>query len=184
MYLPDMSLHLVSRTINAKFIFNMSRSQIETAIRYFSCVFLLHRPVLYFFLHKDMEYTVRPPDNGTIQSDQEPWILESCRDCIESAALMIHFAHRSFDPRLPYHNWIEIQLLVAAHLILLQVKSVTSLFPIFRNMGDFDELLDRVERMLEASPVQSLKVQMSLAIMRNERQNFDVGSPSYTIGST
>ncbi|KAH7129233.1 hypothetical protein EDB81DRAFT_808912 [Dactylonectria macrodidyma] len=170
MYMPDMSLRLR-----------------EIAIRYSSCVFLLHRPVLYFFLHKDMEYTVRPPDNRNLHSNQEPWILESCRDCIENAALIIHFTYGLWESgnteRLPYHNWIDIQLLFAAHLVLLQVKSVTSLFPIFRNIGNLDELLNRAELMLEASPVKSLKIDMSLAILRNERQNFNIATTPYSARS-
>ncbi|KAH7139851.1 hypothetical protein B0J13DRAFT_68285 [Dactylonectria estremocensis] len=170
MYMPDMSLRLR-----------------EIAIRYSSCVFLLHRPVLYFFLHKDMEYTVRPPDNRNLHSNQEPWILESCRDCIENAALIIHFTYGLWESghneRLPYHNWIDLQLLFAAYLVLLQVKSVTSLFPIFRNIGDLEELLNRVEQMLEDSPVKSLKNDMNLAILRNERQNFNIATTPYSAGS-
>lgn len=156
-------------------------------MRYFSCIFLLHRPVLYFFLHKDMEYSVRPPDVRTINSDREPWVLESCRDCIESAALLVYFSCISTESGSPveklYNNWCGTQMLFASYLVLLQVRSVTSLIPIFRNIGDLDDLLDRVERIFETLPVESVKAERSLSILRNERHNFDVSSPATNMPS-
>jgi len=154
-------------------------------MRYFYCVFLIHRPVLYFFLHRDMEYSVRPPDNRDLRSGREPWILESCRDCIESTALLIHFS------RVPggesssiSTSWGEVQALFAAYLVLLQARSAgTALRPIFRSVGDPDELLDWVERTFEAMPLRSLGVSRSLAVLRDERRNFEVASPGYSIPS-
>lgn len=129
-----------------------------------------------------MEYTVRPPDVRTLHSDREPWVLESCRDCIESAALLIYFFYISYElgtsMELLYKNWCGIQSLFAAYLVLLQVRAVTSLVPVFRNIGDVDGLLDRVERLLECSSGDSLKVKRSLEILRNERHNFEVSSPA------
>ncbi|CAK7204281.1 hypothetical protein SEUCBS139899_007036 [Sporothrix eucalyptigena] len=162
----------------------------ETALRYFGCVFLLHRPVLYFFLHKDLEYTVRPPENvRTLHVDREPWVLESCRDCIESAALLIHLSCLTDQERAPtkdesttvedtYGSWCGLQVLFAAYLILLQVRSVPSLQPIFRNIGDMDALLDKVERAFARHPVRSsLILDKSLAILQDERRNFEAASP-------
>ncbi|CAK7228850.1 hypothetical protein SBRCBS47491_007049 [Sporothrix bragantina] len=160
----------------------------ETALRYFGCVFLLHRPVLYFFLHKDLEYTVRPPDNvRTLHVDREPWVLESCRDCIESAALLIHLwctpsFERTAEKWKPvedtYGAWCGLQMLFAAYLILLQVRSVPSLQPVFRNIGDMDTLLDKVERVFASHPVRSsMALDKSLAILQDERRNFETSSP-------
>ena len=164
----------------------------ETALRYFGCVFLLHRPVLYFFLHKDLEYTVRPPENvRTLHVDREPWVLESCRDCIESAALLIHLSCLTPEERGTsagnedgwcvedvYGSWCGLQMLFAAYLILLQVRSVPSLMPVFRNIGDMDALLDKVERAFATHPVRgSLVLDKSLAILQDERRNFEAASP-------
>ncbi|KAL1864271.1 hypothetical protein VTK73DRAFT_6002 [Phialemonium thermophilum] len=160
----------------------------EIVLRYFSCVFLLHRPVLYFFLHKEMEYTVRPPDGRTLRSDGEPWILESCRDCIESAALIIYFSYISAEPvhviRGSWRSWFHSQLLFAVYLILLQARVVPSLGPVLRNIGDVDGLLDRVEALLELSPIRSLKEGKSLEILRNERDNFGVSSPELAMSAS
>ena len=148
----------------------------------------MHRPVLYFFLHKDMEYTVRPPDVRTLHSDREPWVLESCRDCIESAALIIYFscipAESGSLVESSYQNWCGTQMLFATYLVLLQVRAVTSLIPVFRNIGDLDGLLDRVESILERTPVESLKVERSLHILRNERHNFEVSSPATNMAAS
>ncbi|EQB54049.1 hypothetical protein CGLO_06159 [Colletotrichum gloeosporioides Cg-14] len=160
----------------------------EIALRYFACAFLLHRPVLYFFLHKDMEYTVRPPDTQALRSDQAPWILESCRDCIEGATLFVHFSCISMDSQSSkmersYRSWCDIQLLFAAYLVLVQVKSVPALVPIFRVLGDVENLLDQAERMFELFPVDSLKIRKSLEVLRSQRQNLDAASPVYSHGS-
>ncbi|KAL1896368.1 hypothetical protein Sste5346_004753 [Sporothrix stenoceras] len=171
---------------------NMSLRLRETALRYFGCVFLLHRPVLYFFLHKDLEYTVRPPENvRTLHVDREPWVLESCRDCIESAALLIHLSCLTPEERGTsagnedgscvediFGSWCNLQMLFAAYLILLQVRSVPSLMPVFRNIGDMDALLDKVERAFTTHPIhKSLVLDKTLAILQDERRNFEAASP-------
>jgi hypothetical protein len=58
-----------------------------------------------------------------------------------------------------------------------------SLSPVSRNIGDLGDLLDAAERLVESSPLQSLKVQTTLDIMHNARQNFEATSP-LTVGST
>ncbi|KAH8897607.1 hypothetical protein GQ53DRAFT_817898 [Thozetella sp. PMI_491] len=164
---------------------SMSTRMKEIAVRYFSCIFLLNRPVLYFYLHKDMEYIVRPPDMQAALSDREPWILESCRDCIESAALIITICWVSSQDAAgrSYRSWLDYQLLFAAYLVLLQVKSVASLAPIFRTLGDIEGMLDSVESMFDASPTASCQIQRSLAILRNERHNFEISSPGQSAAS-
>ncbi|ERS98238.1 hypothetical protein HMPREF1624_05021 [Sporothrix schenckii ATCC 58251] len=163
----------------------------ETALRYFSCVFLLHRPVLYYFLHNDLENTTRPPGHHALHVDPEPWVLESCRDCIESAALLVHLSFPTPEERgtFPgtggglcvedvFGSWCGLQMLFAAYLILLQVRAVPSLRPVFRNVGDADALLDKVERAFATHPVHgSLVLDTSLAILQDERRNFAAASP-------
>ncbi|KAJ0326014.1 hypothetical protein Brms1b_000231 [Colletotrichum noveboracense] len=135
-----------------------------------------------------MEYTVRPPDTQALRSDQAPWILESCRDCIEGATLFVHFSCISMDSQSSkmersYRSWCDIQLLFAAYLVLVQVKSVPALVPIFRVLGDMENLLDQAERMFELFPVDSLKIRKSLEVLRSQRQNLDGASPVYSHGS-
>ncbi|KAI8238999.1 Hexose transporter HXT13 [Colletotrichum sp. SAR 10_99] len=136
----------------------------------------------------DMEYTVRPPDTQALRSDQAPWILESCRDCIEGATLFVHFSCISMDSQSSkmersYRSWCDIQLLFAAYLVLVQVKSVPALVPIFRVLGDMENLLDQAERMFELFPIDSLKIRKSLEVLRSQRQNLDAASPVYSHGS-
>ncbi|KIH87417.1 hypothetical protein SPBR_04705 [Sporothrix brasiliensis 5110] len=164
----------------------------ETALRYFGCVFLLHRPVLYYFLHNDLENAARPPGHvRALHVDREPWVLESCRDCIESAALLIHLSFPTPEERGTsagtggglcvedvFGSWCGLQMLFAAYLILLQVRVVPSLRPVFRNVGDADALLDKVERAFATHPVRrSLVLDTSLAILQDERRNFAAATP-------
>lgn len=156
----------------------------ETAIRYFSSMFFLHRPVLYFFLHKDMEYKARPPDNQAMQSDQQSWILESCRKCIENAALIIHFLHQSSTQDCAPHSWVDLQLMMGAYLVLVQAKTTQAFLPIYRSVGDPEALLNFVEHALEASTFRSRKVYRTLEILRDERRSFEASTTPYSAAST
>lgn len=128
-----------------------------------------------------MEYSVRPPNTTIAGSDHGPWVLESCRDCIESAALIIQFC--CIDPASraeeAYRNWCQFQLLFASYLVILQVKSLPSLGPIFRTIGEPEKLLDLVESVFENTRITSTKLQWSLEILRNARHNFETSSPGY-----
>jgi hypothetical protein len=125
-----------------------------------------------------MEYAVRPPDQEATQSDREPWVLESCRNCIESAALMAHLsAGNPGDIALPI-SWLEAEMLFAAHLVILQAKSFEGLAPVFDTVGDAEILLDLIEATFETGARRSSKIRRGLEILRNVRQNLpNITSP-------
>lgn len=156
--------------------------QNELAIRYFSCLFFLYRPVLYFFLHRDMEYSIQPPNSDGAASDHDPWVLESCRDCIESAALIVQFCGSGFANNLKKsaRSWCEYQLLFAAFLVILQTKGQEVFEPVFRIVGHAERLLDRVEGTFELASMESAILQQSLGVLRSVRQGFDASSPQYS----
>lgn len=117
-------------------------SQSELAFRYFSCEFLLHRPVLYFFLHRDIEYSVRPPPEPHSPADMEPGVLASARECVRAAVQMVWFARQNMHGRL---SWCDMQMLFAAYLVILQARGVGDLNGLFLPMGGAEEVLAGVE---------------------------------------
>jgi hypothetical protein len=63
--------------------------QRELAISYHAAIFTLHRPLLYFVLHEDMEQSAIMPSPPASHQHLEPWVLDNCRSCIESASIII-----------------------------------------------------------------------------------------------
>jgi hypothetical protein len=108
--------------------------------------------------------------------------MESCRDCIESAALIILLCTTLSDDHAETHHrlWFEYQLLFASYLTILQARSLAVFMPIFRNVGDVETLLNRVEAIFRLPHIASHKLQQSLAVLQNTRQNFDAMSPRFS----
>jgi hypothetical protein len=129
-----------------------------------------------------MEYSIQSPNETGAASDHQPWVMESCRDCIESAALIILLCTTLSDDHADTHHrmWFEYQLLFASHLTILQARSLALFTPIFRNIGDVEALLDRVEAIFRSPHIASRKVQQSLAVLQNTRQNFEAMSPRFS----
>ena len=134
-----------------------------------------------------MEFSVRPPDDIASNSSSAPWVLESCRDCIESAVLIILFLRKRLDYATglesAHFSWFHMQLLFAAYLVILQVKAIPVLEQVARRAAEVDDLLDATESIFQNLPLQSVQVQTSLEILRNERGNFEASSPNVSIGS-
>lgn len=150
-------------------------------MRYFACAFLIHRPVLYFFLHKDMEYTIQPPNTDGGHLDLVPWVLESCRDCIESAALYIDICYTGpVRNGWHYRNWCDYQLLFAAYFVILQAKALEVFEPIFRNVKDAETLLDQVEEMHDPHFSEALILMRNQTTLKRVRREFDAASPRYS----
>lgn len=151
--------------------------QIEMALRYHSCVFLLHRPSLYFFLHEGLEHATTPPDARAMERPLDPWVFESCRSCIQSAMLIIYILRqrlRSF-PAARCTNWCDMQMVVATACTLMQSRSKDSLASLLN--GAVDELLDVSESILLATPFGSVGMTATLEILRNVRQNLLASTP-------
>jgi hypothetical protein len=108
-----------------------------------------------------MEYSVRLPNFTEFQSDNVPWVLESCRNCIKSAALIIYTHRMRFESaskvELSYYNWCDTQMLFAAYLVILQLKSNPTLTMVLKDFGEINWLLDTVEGMLEGAPYEFMK---------------------------
>lgn len=142
-------------------------------------MFFLYRPVLYFFLHKDMEYAIQPPGVDGTASDHSPWVMESCRNCIENAALIVQLCRPA--PTDAFHEathyWLEFQLLFAAYLVLLQVRTHALLEPYLRAVGDVERLMDGVEEVFNANINKGPLIRESLAVLVTARRNFDTTSP-------
>lgn len=98
--------------------------------------------MLYFFLHRDIEYSVRPPPEPPSPEDTEPGVLESARECVLAAMQMVRYAPQNISGRL---SWCDTQMLFAAYLVVLQARRVTDLNGLFSAMGGAEEVLAGVE---------------------------------------
>ncbi|KIW03132.1 uncharacterized protein PV09_05774 [Verruconis gallopava] len=138
----------------------------ELSERYFACNFLLHRPVLYFVLHEDLEKASSPP--GSLPSPGvQPWMVDASQTCIHSSLILL--ASRTI-PR-KHNNWCDNQLLLAAYLMTLQGLLNTKATEVFPECRNVDALLDSAEAAIESSPLIAEVDRMTLAIMRNVRHN-------------
>lgn len=125
-----------------------------------------------------MEDAIQPPLAEGAASDHSPWVWESCRDCIESAVLIIQICQRR-GPENSYNTlqyWPEYQLLFASYLILLQVRTRPSLEPYLRILGNIDTLLDMVEEIFRTKTYQEALIQKSLLLLVDARHNLDQSS--------
>lgn len=128
-----------------------------------------------------MEYSIHPPGADGAASDHSPWVLESCRDCIESVALIIQLcklqpgSHAYSAPQY----WPEYQLLFASYLVLLQVKTHVSLKPYLRALGDTETLLDEVEEVFHVNKYKGPLLERSLTLLAAARRNLPSLSPGY-----
>jgi hypothetical protein len=127
-------------------------------------------------VYEDMEEAATPQ---VTRRDFEPWVLETCRSCTENAGLIIlaqHAQYKSGD-RVPYHGWCELQLLVGAYAVLLQVQSVPALAPMFRDLGEIGSLLNAAEMVLSNVPFTSLSTWRTLEALTNVRHNLTLQTP-------
>jgi hypothetical protein len=125
-----------------------------------------------------MEDAIQPPPAEGAASDHSPWVWESCRDCIESAVLIIQICQRqgTENPYDTLQYWPEYQLLFASYLILLQVRTRPSLEPYLRILGSIDRLLDMVEEVFRTKTYQEPVIQKSLLLLVDARHNLDQSS--------
>ncbi|KAF5529810.1 C6 zinc finger domain-containing protein [Fusarium mexicanum] len=148
----------------------------ELALRYYTCIFLLNRPVLYFYLHEELEYNIRPLDPATVNSNNGLWVHESCKNCIEAATLIIHVhkmdAELSTTTEKAFVSWCDIQMLFAVYMVVLQLKTASPQRRGFKDAGEIESLLDTVMHVMERAPFTSANIERSLVIMKQERQGF------------
>jgi hypothetical protein len=152
----------------------------EISLRYHACLLALNRPVLYWVLYEDLENST--PSSGIVYAEQqlEPWIFASCRECIESAKLIILTLSWSLQCEGMLLTWCETQLLVGSFAILLSVQTATSFSHAFRNTVEISQLLNSVEKLL-ATFGTSIGGQQTLEILSNMRRNFEASSPVATV---
>lgn len=127
-----------------------------------------------------MEYAIQPPGEDGGAADHSPWVLESCRDCIESVALIVQLCHSRQDGQAAFapRYWPEYQLFFASYLILVQVRIYPSLEPFLRIVGDVDVLLNMIEDEFRANVRRSPVLEESLNLLITARRNLDATSPS------
>ncbi|KAL1969238.1 hypothetical protein VTN77DRAFT_492 [Rasamsonia byssochlamydoides] len=155
----------------------------ELSLRYHACTFILNRPVLYFVLYQDLEHLATTPPGGVsaiAERHLDPWVLASCRDCIESAKLIIltlaQHRHQMPIPRAG-PNWCDVQLLVGSYAVLLSVQTASSFSPPFRDVTEIGELLDMAEDILSGVTATSPGYLRTLEMLTNIRHNFQNSTP-------
>ncbi|KAJ5674128.1 hypothetical protein N7462_009567 [Penicillium macrosclerotiorum] len=160
----------------------------------------MKRPVLYHVLYQNMEKSATTPPGSVSEADRhlEPWVLEICRDSIESAKLIIlvlasQSRHLSgglpASSRLPlsplhedqsspsYLSWTDVQLLVGAYALLLSVQTAASFSFAFREITEIGEILDSAEDVLSGISSQSSGYADTLEILTNIRHTFQNSTP-------
>ncbi|KAF7167778.1 hypothetical protein CNMCM6106_003221 [Aspergillus hiratsukae] len=149
----------------------------EISLRYHSCLLALNRPVLYWVLYEDLENS--PPSSGIGHAEQqlEPWVFASCRECIESAKLILLTLSRSLQCGGMSLTWSETQLLVGSFAVLLSVQTSTSFSYAFRNTVGISQLLNTVEELLSTFGTVSIGGQQTLEMLSNMKRNFEASSP-------
>jgi hypothetical protein len=141
----------------------LTLSQVNLAIRYYFCHFMLNRPVCYFLLHKEIERCATPPktpdDSLQDLSDLETWVFESSRNCLHNALLII-----------------------ACYAVVLQMQLQQP--TAFGDSEDADYTLDSIEMLLEQVKVQTTQSRWTIDMLRNVRQNLNAASPLSTLRPT
>jgi hypothetical protein len=160
----------------------LTLSQVNLAIRYYFCHFMLNRPVCYFLLHKEIERCATPPktpdDSLQDLSDLETWVFESSRNCLHNALLIV--ACLRSHPQLI--GWYQSQYLIACYAVVLQMQLQQP--TAFGDSEDADYTLDSIEMLLEQVKVQTTQSRWTIDMLRNVRQNLNAASPLSTLRPT
>ncbi len=149
--------------------------QLELSRRYFSCQFLLNRPVFYFILHEDMEQSASPPEVMSTHQGIQPWVLDACQMSVKSALMILSCSSNG----RPHRNWVDTQLLLAAYLMTIQAQLKPENSGLEREIGNVDAILDRAEEALGTSNDATV-TRWTLEIMRNVRRNVAAALPNQT----
>ncbi|KAK5305153.1 hypothetical protein LTR99_004219 [Exophiala xenobiotica] len=148
----------------------MNPTMDELRFRYHAALFLINRPVLYYVLHERLEHAATASELETSKND--PWVYESCYNCLQNA-IMIVLLHTQ-RPRMSttdgIQNWCNLQHLIAAFAILVQVQSSPDMSILIRNGVDINTLLDEAEEVLEQGMNRPANIRETLHILRNIRQ--------------
>ncbi len=128
--------------------------------------------MLYWVLYENLEQaaTSLEPDS----SKQHPWIYESCYNCVQNAIMIVLLHTNRHRLRLHDHfeSWCNLQHLIAAYAIILQVHSSPIMSILLRDSGDANQLLDAAEIVLEQGPNRPANIRETLGVLRNIRHNF------------
>jgi hypothetical protein len=145
--------------------------------RYYATIFLVNRPILYHALYEKYENAVA--SSNTNSSRQDPWVYESCHNCVQNATMiiMLHSKRHQTSLRDYFESWCNLQHLVAAYAIIIQVQVSPHMSILLRDSGDADQLLDAAEAILEQGLNRPANVRETLGMMKNIRQNLQKNSP-------
>ncbi|OAP63945.1 hypothetical protein AYL99_03172 [Fonsecaea erecta] len=147
----------------------------ELRFRYYATIFLVNRPILYHVLHVRYQNAVTTGNIGPIQHDLrlDPWVSESCHNCVQNATMIIllHSKARETKGHEYFESWSNLQHLVAAYAIILQVQE-SAIAVLLQGYGDPDRLLDIAEAVLEHGLNRPPNIRETLTILKHIRRNF------------
>lgn len=156
--------------------------EVNLAIRYYFCHFMINRPVCYFLLHKEIERCATPPktpdDSLQDLSDLDVWVFESSRNCLHNALLII--ACLRSHPQLI--GWYQAQYLIACYAVVLQMQ--VSQPTAFGESEDAGFTLDSIENLLESVKVQTTQSRWTIDMLRNVRRNLYATSAHAALKAT
>lgn len=90
--------------------------------------------------------------------------------------ILLHAAHRT-SLRDYFESWCNLQHLIAAYAVIVQVQSSPKMSILLRDSGDPSQLLDAAEVVLEQGLTRPANIREVLVILRHIRQNFQRNTP-------
>lgn len=149
----------------------------ELRFRYYATIFLVNRPILYHVLYEKYENAVN--STSTDNPSQDPWVYESCHNCVQNATMiiMLHSRRHQNGQGRHFESWCNLQHLVAAYATILQVQNSPHMSVLLQDSGDADQLLDAAEVVLGQGLNRPANITETLAMLRHIRQNFQRNTP-------
>ncbi|KAE8151356.1 hypothetical protein BDV25DRAFT_95835 [Aspergillus avenaceus] len=184
----DLQFRRDSRNVQPPLPHNPVRVK-ELSLRYYACVFILNRPVLYSVLYQDLEELASAPEEGNTETHRqpEPGVLTMCRDCIENAKLIVltifDCLHHLVRPNeenadtMCYPTWCDFQLLMGSYALLLSVQTAPTAPTLFEGNTEIGGILDMAETAMHSMRSLSPSYSSCLDMLLNVRQNYQVSTP-------
>ena len=145
--------------------------------RYYAALFLVNRPILYHVLYEKYENAVNSSSSDS--SRQDPWVYESCHNCVQNAVMIVllHAKRRQNGLCDHFESWCNLQHLIAAYAVIVQVQNSPQMSILLQESGDPAQLLDVTEAVLEQGLNRPSNIKETLEMLRHMRQNFQRNAP-------
>ena len=99
--------------------------------------------------------------------------------------ILLHSKRHHLNLNDYFESWCNLQHLISAYAIIVQVQNSPSLSILLRDSGDPTQLLDAAEMVLDQGVNRPANIRETLGMLRNIRLNFQKNTPrTPSIGSS